>query len=86
MQCKIDASLFKHKVLFRMPKTDAMNIIGSSGSNIISELADHSYRYSNGLEAVSFRPYLHEYLSWDGWKVENGQANNIVDEEEEYLL
>ena len=86
MQCKIDASLFKHKVLFRMPKTDAMNIIGSSGSNIISELADHSYRYSNGLEAVSFRPYLHEYLSWDGWKVENGQAINIVDEEEEYLL
>lgn len=86
MQCKIDVTLFKHKILFRMAKSDAMSIIGSSGSNVISELSDHSYRYSNGLEAVSFRPYLHKNLSWDGWKVENGLANNVVDEEEEYLL
>lgn len=85
IQCKLDTSLFKHKILFRMAKPDAMNIIGSAGSKVISELSDHSYRYANGLESVSFRPYLHENLSWDGWKVEKGFANNVVDEEE-YLL
>lgn len=69
-----------------MAKIDAINIIGSSESKVISELSDHSYRYLNGLESVSFRPYLHQNLSWDGWKIIDGVADNVVDEEEEYLL
>lgn len=85
-QCKLDVALFKHKILFRMAKIDAINIIGSSESKVISELSDHSYRYLNGLESVSFRPYLHQNLSWDGWKIIDGVADNVVDEEEEYLL
>ena len=83
-QSKIDISLCKHKILFRMPKADAVGIIGSVSANVVAELEDHSFRYSNGIDALSFRPYLHPGLSWDGWFM----SGNVVlnDEEEEYLM
>lgn len=84
-QSKWDLSLFKHKILFRLAKTDATSVIGSSGAGIISELDDHSFRYTNGLDALSFRPYLHQGLSWDGWQMSGNLATNAV-EEDEYLM
>lgn len=68
-QSKLDISLFKHKILFQLPKSDAMEVIGSSGAGVVSELESHSFRYTNGLDALSFRPYLHPGLSWDGWRM-----------------
>lgn len=83
-QSKIDVPLCKHKILFRMAKADAASIIGSSSANVVAELENHSFRYSNGIDALSFRPYLHPGLSWDGWSMNENAASN--DEEEEYLM
>ena len=85
-QTKIDISLFKHKVMFRIAKPDAMTIIGAANAGVVSELEDHSFRYSNGLDSLSFRPYLHPGLSWDGWQLSANGVINAVDDEEEYLL
>lgn len=83
-QSKMDASICKHKILFRMSKNDAMGIAGSSNANVIAELEDHSFRYTNGIEALTFRPYLHPGLSWDGWSMSGSTATS--DDEEEYLM
>lgn len=83
-QSKMDTSLCKHKILFRMAKNDAVGIIGSSSANVVAELEDHSFRYTNGIDALSFRPYLHPGLSWDGWSMSGGVAAS--DEEEDYLM
>ena len=63
-----------------------MGILGHGNAAVVSELEDHSFRYSNGLDSLSFRPYLHKGLSWDGWKLDGDTVVNAVDEEEEYLL
>lgn len=85
-QCKLNISLFRHKILFRIPKMDAVELVNGTNANLVSQLENHAFRYSNGLDDLSFRPYLHEGLSWDGWMLVNGHAENMVEEEEEYLL
>lgn len=85
-QSKIDISVFRHKLIFRTAKADVMSIVGSGNATVVSELEDHSFRYSNGLVSLSFRPYLHKGLSWDGWQLAGDTVVNAVDEEEEYLL
>ena len=84
-QSKVDTTLFRHKILFRMAKSDAAGVIGSASANVVAELENHSFRYSNGIEALSFRPYLHHGLSWDGWSMSGETALNS-DDEEEYLM
>ena len=54
-------------------------------AGLISDLDNHSFRYSNGLESLSFHPYLHPTLSWDGWKLSD-EGVIADDEEEEYLM
>lgn len=84
-QSKLDLSLFKHKVMFRTARSEALEVIGSGGSSVVSELEDHAFRYTNGIEAVSFRPYLHKGVTWDGWTInDDGVADAVI--EEEYLL
>lgn len=82
-QSKMDTSLCKHKILFRMAKADVVGIIGSSSANVVAELEDHSFRYTNGIDALSFRPYLHPGLSWDGWSM---SGNVATCDEEDYLM
>ena len=84
-QCKVNTSLFKHKALFRMPKNDAYALAGAANATVITDLEDHSFRYSNGLDGVSFRPFLHPGLSWDGWS-QNGDDSKSNQDEEDYLL
>ena len=85
-QCKTDISLFKHKILFRTSRQEAMEIIGSSGANTIAGMDDHTFRYTDGIDSVSFRPFLHNGLYWDGWRInESGDVDSFEDEEE-YLL
>ena len=85
-QSKLDLSLFRHKILFRMSRQDAMTIIGASESSVISELDDRTFRYTNGIDSVSFRPYLHKGVYWDGWSVGDFGLVNSFEDEEEYLL
>lgn len=84
-QCRIDTGLFRHKILFLMPKADAMPLVGSVGASAVSELTGHSFRYTNGIEQLSFRPYLHPGLTWDGWQLDGSSVVSTI-EEEEYLL
>ncbi len=46
---------------------------------------EHSFRYSNEVGGVTFKPYLFEGLLWDGWRVEAGKAEKMINREE-YLL
>lgn len=85
-QSKTDISLFKHKLLFRTAKNDAALIVGAANAADVAAMGEHTFRYSNGLESVSFRPYLHPGLSWDGWQMKNGKVVNEINEEDEYLL
>lgn len=84
-QSKIDLTLFNHRILFCIPKSDAINLVNSGEAKIVSELENHSFRYNNGLDALSFRPYLHSGLSWDGWNLSSDGVISIIDTEE-YLL
>ncbi len=83
-QSRLDQNLFRHKILFKMAKADAAGIIGVADANVVSELENHSFRYSNGIDALSFRPYLHPGLSWDGWSMSGEMITN--EDEEEYLM
>ena len=49
----------------------------------VAELEMHSFRYTDGLETVSFRPYLHKGIIFDGWSVEQVDKKDIY---EEYLM
>lgn len=85
-QSKLDLNLFRHKILFRFAKAEVANVIGSVEASIVSELDNHSFRYTNGLDALTFRPYLHPGLIWDGWQMSDNLAVNVVNEEDEYLM
>lgn len=81
-QSKIDISLCKHKILFGMARSDAVGIIGASNASVVAGLEGHAFRYTNGIDSLSFRPYLHPGLSWDGWSMNGNTASN----DEEYLM
>ncbi len=84
-QCKVDNNLFRHRVLFKIPRSDAMMIVGSQIGKLVEGLTDHSFRYSDGINTLAYRPYLHEGISWDGWCIEAGKVINAICEESEYL-
>lgn len=82
-QTKIDVSQFRHKIMFAMPKSDAMTLTGSNGAAAVAELSEHSFRYTNGIDSLTIRPYLHCGLTWDGWRVDtDGTVDNSGNEEE----
>lgn len=81
-QTKLDLAYFRHKILFVMSKSDAMILAGGANASAVCELSSHSFRYTNGVDAVSFRPYLHPGLSWDGWQIAGGSAASMSDGDE----
>ncbi len=85
-QSRMNTDLFRHKLLLRTPRMDAAEIIGSFQAGEVAELADHVFRYTNGLDNISFRPYLHKGITFEGWRLTEVGVESIGDEEEEYLL
>ena len=77
---KVDLKAYKHKILFRMAKQELSRILNMGNTKDFISLDPHIFRYTNGINAVSYRPYLHDGLSWDGWSTSQRQ------EDEEYLL
>mgnify|MGYP000041790275 CR=1 FL=1 len=74
---------FMHKMAFRIPKDDAMYIFPSGSSSSVSQLPDHVCMYTDSMTRFSFRPYIHENIDWDGWKLDaNGKAINYNGEGE----
>lgn len=56
---KIDKDLFKHKVFFNSQRGSAQSLVSKADLNAISETDSACFRYTNGLEGVTFRPYEH---------------------------
>lgn len=80
MQLKVSESV-KHKVLFRLSKEEAHNIVNASEAGVVSNLGDYLFRYTDGLDSMTFRPYFHEGLSWDNLIMQNGEIIDLIDEE-----
>ena len=78
-QSKLRLDDFKHRILFKTPKAEATEIINAANAGIVQSLDDHAFRYSNGIESLNFRPYVHEGLVWSGMGTSD-------EEEEEYLI
>ncbi len=84
-QTRIDDKLFKHNIFFQSPKSDVMMLLGSAEGTIVADLDSHVFRYTNGLNGLSFRPYLHNGLTWDGWEMDSDGNAYLSQEEEDYL-
>ena len=74
--------LFKHKVFFPFPKSQTMTLVGSYEASEIARMRDHVFLYTNGLESLTYRPYLYKSLSWDGWELDD--SGNVVHVEDEF--
>ena len=81
-QTKLDESLFRHKIMFQTAKNEAVGIVNSAFAQSVSTLSNHIFRYTNGIDDVSFRPYLHPGICIDGWSVQGQNIDKIVDEED----
>lgn len=81
-QTKLDESLFRHKIMFQTAKNEAIGIVNSAFAQSVSTLSNHIFRYTNGIDDVSFRPYLHPGICIDGWSMQGQNIDNIVDEED----
>ena len=64
---------FRHKLGFQMSSEDSWEIFNS---RIACGLPSHICQYSDSLNAYSFRPYIHNDISWDGWFIDDGKVKN----------
>jgi len=76
-KCGISSDSFKHKVAFRMPQEDARSIASRVDAIAIAELPENNYRYTNGIDGVTMRPYAH--FDKDLFSID-------IDIDQEYLL
>ncbi len=83
---KIESTMFKHRFVFRVPRSEINGIVDTNNAGLISELPDHIFRYTNGLDSLSFRPYLHYGIDIDGWKASQNGIVSISDDDDNYLL
>ena len=84
-QLKLDSAYFNHLVLFRIPRADAVELVPSYTATLVSTLTEHCYRYTNRLDSLTFRPFLHPGITFDGWRInKNGKIEH--QETEDYLL
>ena len=84
-QTKLDETQFRHRILFQTAKSEALGIVNSSFAEEVSKLTNHNFRYTNGIDEVSFRPYLHPGISIDGWSVQGQNIVNTNNDVKEYL-
>ncbi len=69
---------FRHRLAFRIPQEDAREFMPRPDASVASELVDHCFRYTNGLDGITFRPYSHDSLGIF--------ADKEFDDLDEYLL
>lgn len=85
-QLRMDLSLYRHKIAFRMSRSDASSVMGAACADAVSRLDDHIFRYTNGMDSLAYRPYLHEGLSWAGWSMTGGRTVSDDNDSEEYPM
>ncbi len=73
----LSQDLFRHKMAFQLSADDSVALFSSRTA---SKLPEHVCQYSSSLEQYSFRPFIHEGVSWDGWDIgPDGKATNLAD-------
>ncbi len=71
---RLNGEMFRHRMVFQLSLDDSLSLFNS---RIATKLPEHICQYSDGLEAFSFRPFLHPGVTWDGWEVApDGTAQN----------
>lgn len=55
----VSLNWFRHRMAFRMAKSEAMEYVERYDARIIAKLPRNCFRYTNGIEGTSFRPYAH---------------------------
>ena len=65
--------LFRHRLAFHIPADDSKMIFGNACT---ASLPQHICMYTDMIEKFSFRPYLHQGISWDGWSVDENE--NVI--------
>lgn len=58
-KCGISLNSFRHKVTFRISQEDARSIAPRLDAIAIADLTENNYRYTNGIDGVTLRPYAH---------------------------
>lgn len=81
-QCKVESDVFKHKILFRMLKSDASMLLPNYQAKQVEKISGDCFRYSDGLDGGSYMPYIHEGISFTA--IARTDGDEYV--EEEYLL
>jgi len=72
LKLKLETRLFRHKILFTIPKDDAYEL---TGSRYASTIAEDVCMYQGDIHTYSMRPHLHEGIVLNGWSIdEEGQA------------
>lgn len=70
---RLDENAFRHKILFPMPKDDAIAIMGNRKAN---EIGNGTCVYGNGKETFTFRPHIYRGVPCNGWTIDDN--GNIV--------
>lgn len=58
---------FRHRLGFQMSKEDSREVFAFRNAD---ELPEHVCQYYDTLDRFSFRPYINEGTSWDGWFID----------------
>ena len=86
-QCRL-SDLFQHKILFRTSAQEAINLMPAAQAIHYAKLASNQYRYFNGLDCNTYRPYFHRALEWDNLTMDiSGDIHPIHQaDEDDYLF
>lgn len=80
---------FRHKILFKTSAQDAANLmIPSAQAMYFSRIGEVEYRYTNGLDKNTFRPFFHPFLSWENLEMDGDWTIHSVglSNEDDYLV
>ena len=56
---KINSTDYRHRIFFKAARDDVLDYVKRGEPKSIESMPDHTFRYSNALDAVSYRPYIH---------------------------
>jgi len=56
---KMNSTDYRHRIFFKAARDDVLDYVKRGEPKSIESMPDHTFRYSNALDAVSYRPYIH---------------------------
>ena len=77
-QMRFSADLFKHKILAGISKDDASMLVGAKEARAIISLQENLFRYTNGVDGTTYKPYTFAGISFSN-TTDDGGLNDIDD-------